>query len=87
MGVRAGGAPRGPLVVQAMKGVSQVIDTFGGMTSESQGASELSKVMADKIYAAAQPGAVFSAPVVSFSLSRVLLAPSSRVTPGGSGLP
>jgi uncharacterized spore protein YtfJ len=42
-----------------------VIDTFGGLTSESQAAGELSNAMIEKIYAAAQPGAVFSAPVVS----------------------
>jgi uncharacterized spore protein YtfJ len=42
-----------------------VIDTFGAVMSESLQSGTLSKVMADKIYAAAQPSAVFSAPVVS----------------------
>lgn len=42
-----------------------MIDTFGGRTSEPKASRELSETMVEKIFAAAQPGAVFSAPVVA----------------------
>jgi len=60
-----------------------VIDTFGGKTSESQDMHALSQAMIDKIYAAAQPGAVFSAPVVAGS--NTIITASEVAAGGGFG--
>jgi uncharacterized spore protein YtfJ len=60
-----------------------MIDTFGAVTSESLEAGTLTKVMADKIYAAAQPGAVFSAPVVSGPYT--IITASEVAAAGGFG--
>jgi uncharacterized spore protein YtfJ len=60
-----------------------MIDTFGAVTSESLEAGTLTKVMADKIYAAAQPSAVFSAPVVSGPYT--IITASEVAAAGGFG--
>ena len=60
-----------------------MIDTFGGKTSESQEMHDLSQAMIDKIYAAAQPGAVFSAPVVAGS--NTIITASEVAAGGGFG--
>jgi len=57
-----------------------MIDTFGGMTADAQQTRELSNAMIEKIFAAAQPGAVFSAPVVSGAYTIVT---ASEVAAGG----
>ncbi len=54
-----------------------MIDTF---TLKSRDVGELSNLMADKIFAAAQPGAVFSAPVVSGPYTIIT---ASEVAAGG----
>ncbi len=57
-----------------------MIDTF---TLKSQDVGELSNLMADKIFAAAQPGAVFSAPVVSGPYT--IITASEVAAAGGFG--
>jgi uncharacterized spore protein YtfJ len=57
-----------------------MIDTFGGRTFTSQQARDLAQTWIDKIYAAAQPGAVFSAPVVSGAYTIIT---ASEVAAGG----
>ena len=57
-----------------------MIDTF---TLKSQDVGELSNLMADKIFAAGQPGAVFSAPVVSGPYT--IITASEVAAAGGFG--
>jgi uncharacterized spore protein YtfJ len=57
-----------------------VIETFGGSASAPEAARELSKTALDKIYAAAQPGVVFSPPVVSGAYTVIT---ASEVAAGG----
>ncbi len=60
-----------------------MIDTFGSATSESQGTGEFSKAMIEKVFAAAQPGTVFSVPVVSGDYT--IITASEVVAAGGFG--
>jgi uncharacterized spore protein YtfJ len=61
-------------------GVLNMIDTFGGVAKNGQSARDLAEKAFDRIYAAAQPGAVFSPPVVS---GEYTIITASEVTAGG----
>jgi uncharacterized spore protein YtfJ len=60
-----------------------MIDTFGGATSEARGTGEFSNAMIEKIFAAAQPGTVFSEPVVLGDYT--VITASDVVAAGGFG--
>jgi uncharacterized spore protein YtfJ len=61
-------------------GVLKMIDTFGGVAKNSHAARELSEKAFERIYAAAQPGAVFSPPVTS---GEYTIITASEVAAGG----
>ena len=57
-----------------------MIESFGGNATTPETARELSQTALDRIYAAAQPGAVFSPPIVSGEYTVIT---ASEVAAGG----
>ncbi len=60
-----------------------MIDTFGRTAADPQGLRELNEEFIEKIFGAAQPGTVFSAPVVSGNYT--IITASEVMAGGGFG--
>ena len=60
-----------------------MIDTFGRLVADPQAARDMSEEFLEKIFGAAQPGTVFSAPVVSGNYT--IITASEVTAAGGFG--
>jgi uncharacterized spore protein YtfJ len=67
-------------LVCSFKGAGVMIETMNGTTSTAEQTRQQSEQMLDKLFAAAQPGAVFAAPVVSGAYTMIT---ASEIAAGG----